>query len=433
MRIDQKISEFVTDGFMNLFTKRGTSKDRNTHTFFAWKGIFNPQMNLQIYNGDGIGSDIVDIYASDTTREWIKINEDEDNEILNSMDNISTKEAMKNSIRWAYATGAGVIYVGADDGEEDPRMPLNEGNLRSIKFLKVYNRAQVEKDHTLIDNDPFSETFGLQEFYTINPTQGSAFEVHRSRIIEVPGKITDDDTWSANGYFHLSIYQKVFDRLAGLNEGYCAASDTLQEYVITVLKMAGLFQHMKTKGGEQEVINRLNILDMSKHSLNSYAIDADSNESIERLSTTLSGFAEVLEKLEDSVSTAAQIPPIRLFNRPSRGLSGDNDNELRMHYDNMHSVQEEKLLDPLKRICYLIQISREGPTNGEFDENKTIQFNTLWQETNEEKAKNFKTTAEADGIYISYGADAEAIIEARYKDQVDIQTDQAFEGSEADG
>ena len=432
MRIDQKITQFVTDGFVNLFTKRGTAKDRNTHTFFSWKGLFDARMNLQIYNGDGIGSDIVDIYASDTTREWVSINEDEDDGILKAMDSIKTKAAIKNAVRWAYATGAGVIYIGADDGEEDPREPLNEDNLRAIKFLKVYNKSQVAKDHTLIDNDPFSEFFGMQELYTINPVQGSSFQVHRTRIIEIAGKITDDNTWSSNGYFHLSIYQKVFDRLAGLNEGYCAASDTLQEYVITVLKMSGLFQHMKTKGGEQEVINRLNILDMSKHSLNSYAIDADSNESIERLSTSLSGFAEVLEKLEDSVSTAAQIPPIRLFNRPSRGLSGNNDNELRMHYDNIHSIQEEKLLDPISRICYLIQISSEGPTNGNVDESKTIVFNTLWQETNEEKAKNFKTNADADAIYIDRGADAEAIIEARYKDQVDIQTDQAFEGVEED-
>jgi phage-related protein (TIGR01555 family) len=432
MRIDQRVSKFVTDGFINLFTKRGTTNDRNTHTFFTWKGLFNPQMNLQIYNGDGLGTRIVDIYAGDTTREWIKINEDEDNEILKSMNSIGTKQAMKRAMRWAYATGAGVIYIGVDDGAEDPAEPLNEGSLKSVKFLKVYNRAQVTKDQTLRDTDPFSENFGLQEFYTINPTNGSAFEVHRSRIIEIAGMEADDDTWAANGDFHISIYQKVFDRLAGLNEGYCAASDTLQEYVITVLKMAGLFQHMKTKGGEQEVINRLNILDMSKHSLNSYAIDADSNESIERLSTSLAGFSDVLEKLEDSVAVDAGLPPIVLYSRPSRGLSGNNDNELRMHYDNIHSIQEEKLLEPLIEICRLIQISSEGPTSGQLDLNKTIEFNTLWQETNEEKSKNFKTTAEADAIYIDRGADPDSIIEARYKDQVDITVDDAFAGNEAD-
>jgi len=388
------------DGFINMITKRGTTQDRNTHTSFVWTGLFSDKMNLDIYNGDGIGAKIVDAYAGDSTRRWVTINDDVKDEILKAMDSINTQKIIKDAVKWAYSTGAGVIYIGADDGAVDPREPLNENNLRSVRFLRAYNKNQVCKDITLRNTDPVSDNFEEQEFYTITPANGQSFEAHRSRVIEISGIETDGDTWSANGDFHISIFQKVFDRLAGLNEGYSAASDTLQEYVITVLKMAGLFQHMKMPGGEDEVVKRLDLLSMSKHSLNAYAIDADSNESIERLSTSLTGFQETLEKLEDSVSVASGVPPIKLFSRSGKGLNSNNDNELRLWYDDVESIQSEKLLDPISRICMLIQLSKDGPTGGVVDLNKTITFNSLWQETNEQKANNYKTNAEADSLYI---------------------------------
>ena len=126
------------DGFMNIFTKRGTSKDRNVYTKFVWEGLFPDKTNLDIYNGDGIGAEIVDSYAEDATRMWISINNDEDGEIKNAMDDINAQKKFKEALKWAYATGAGVIYIGADDGADDPAMPLNENALRSIRFLKVF-------------------------------------------------------------------------------------------------------------------------------------------------------------------------------------------------------------------------------------------------------------------------------------------------------
>lgn len=426
---------FNIDGFYNMLTKLGTNKDKNMHTQFAWEGIFSDKTNLDIYNGDGIGAQIVDCYAGDSTRRWIKINQDEDSEILKAMEKINTQKVMKEAVKWAYASGAGVIYIGADDGSEDPIEPLNENTLKAIRFLKVFNKSQVQKDTTARNEDPFSPDFGLSEVYTLTPAGGTSFQVHSSRVIEIAGIETDGQTWVNNGDFHLSIFQRVYDRLKGLNEGYVATSNALQENVITVLKMAGLFQHMKTPEGEAAVINRLGILDMSKHSLNSYAVDAEAGENIERLTASLAGIPEAVEKMEDSVSVASGVPPIKLYNRPSKGLSGDNDNELRLWYDDIESVQVEKLLDPISYICFLIQISKEGPTNGKVDEEKTVTFNSLWQETSEEKAKNYKTNAEGDAAYIDRGVlEPDEVAKSRFVDNPDITlADDHFEESSNGG
>jgi hypothetical protein len=171
---------------------------------------------------------------------------------------------------------------------------------------------------------------------------------------------------------------------------------------------------MKTPGGEGEVINRLGILDMSKHALNSYAVDAGAGESIERLNASLAGVSDTIEKLEDSVSVASGVPPIKLYNRPSKGLSGNNDNELRLWYDDVHSIQNEKLLNPIRRICYLIQISSEGPTNGQVD-----------------PAKNYKTTAEGDAIYIDREVlEPDEVAKSRFANNPDIVlSDDHFEES----
>lgn len=416
------------DSFVNAFTGRGTSRDRNTSTRFQSNHLLSDIGNLNLLNGDGVGHRVVDRWASDATREWVSINNDVDSDIVKIMELLKAQCEFKKALFFALGTGGSVIYMGIDDGATDPIEPLNTSKIQHIHFLKVYNKSQITKDNTDVDSDPASNRFGMQEFYNIHPnvgTNATTFRVHHSRILEFEGVVTDDDTWSNNGNFHLSMFQTLLKRLDALDAGYKAAQDGLENYVLDVLKMSGLFQ-MLQGGQKDEVIARLNLLDLSKHSNNTTALDADANESLERLATPITGLADLITKLENGVATVGGIPSIILYGQNgASGLNTNNDNEVRLYYDDVSSMQTEKLLDNIITLCGLIQLSKDGPTGGVVDPEKTIKFKSLWKETAKEKADNYKTTADGDAIYIDRGAPIEPFIEGRFKDNPDITIEES--------
>ncbi|MEE9374491.1 MAG: anti-CBASS Acb1 family protein [Saprospiraceae bacterium] len=413
------------DGFANAFTKRGTTADRNTATTFVWAGPAIDNRNLDLFNGDGLGHDIVDIWAGDATRNWISINEDDDNDILTAMDDIDAQQMFLMANRWAYATGKGVIYMGLDDGAKHPSEPLNENRLKKVAFLRAYNKTQVNKAITHTNDDPMSPHFGEQELYQITPANGTSFLVHRTRILEFDGIMTDDVTWESNDRSHLSIYAKIFERLSGLNDGYCAARDTLQEHNTTVFKMAGLLGKLMTPEGSDNVRTRTDGLDMSKSSLNSYVLDASMEEEITKLQSILTGIPEVITKLEMSVSSVSRIPATRLFGQSTKGLNVTSDNEMKQFFADVHAFQITNVTPQARTLCELIQLSKEGPTGGNVDPGKTIKLNNLWEESAEDKAKNYETNAKGDALYIDRGAPLEAFIKGRFVDNPDINIEES--------
>lgn len=412
------------DSFVNPFTGRGTRKDRNTATTFQSNLLLTARGNLNLYNGSGVGKRAIDRWANDSTREWILVNNDPESDITTTMDLLDTQSAFNVAMKWALGTGNGVIFMGIDDGAENSIEPLNENNIQRIHFLKVYDKDQIIKNDIHINNDAMSPNFGKQEFYEIHSNGGinsGQFTVHHSRILEFNGITTDDLTFNNNGNSHLSMFQTMFARLDGLDSAYIAAQEAMENFYIDVLHMAGLFQHFQS-GQQGQITARLEILDLSKASRNMFALDPAADEKLERLGVNISGLHELITKLEHGISSVTGVPSVILFGQSSKsGLNSNSDNEIRMYYDEVHSLQKEKILKPLIRLCTLIQLSKDGPTGGVVDPSKTIKFKGLWQLTEKEKADNYKTIAEADAVYIDRGVlDQIEVTKGRFNDDPNI-------------
>src|SRR5690348_1377510 len=85
------------------------------------------------------------------------------------------------------------------------------------------------------------------------------------------------------------------------------------------------------------------------------------------------------------------------------GLSATGDSDIRLFYDKIKSDQNKFLTPVLTRLCRLIMLSKNGPTNGVELEGWKIQYNPLWQ-MNETETANYRfTVAQTDQIYLNTG------------------------------
>ena len=117
----------------------------------------------------------------------------------------------------------------------------------------------------------------------------------------------------------------------------------------------------------------------------------DANDSME--ATThggFSGLSDALQQFGQQLSGALQIPLVRLFGQSPMGFnSGDSD--LRNYYDNIRQQQIKQLLVPVTRIYRAIAASEDI----ELPEGFGVEFKSLWQMSDLDKANVASTVAQA--------------------------------------
>ena len=145
--------------------------------------------------------------------------------------------------------------------------------------------------------------FGEIEFYNITPLLGltgaEPFKVHETRVLRFTGKTMPEQVMYSQQWWGDSRIQNIYERIRGLSMSYANLERIIEEFIIGVLKMVGLEE--KLEGGrDADVLNRLNILDMSKHILNTYLLDEE--ETMERISSQVNGLADAVTKLESALA-----------------------------------------------------------------------------------------------------------------------------------
>jgi hypothetical protein len=307
----------------------------------------------------------------------------------------------------------------ADDGAEGDRaleQPLNEKRLRAIRDLLVYDRWAVTWEASDLYNDPGNPKFGSPEWYTVNPQVGglTSFKVHESRLLIVDGEDVPDRVRQQNNGWGDSVVQSAYRQLRSLGGVYASIETILEDFIQAVLKIENL-QDLIASGKEDLIKKRLQILDLSRHQLNTMLID--SREMYEKKASTVTGLDGVVEKFASALSAVTGIPVTLLMGESAKGLNsaGSQASDVRSWYDKIAALQESKLQPILERLVYLVMISKEGPTKGVEIDGWAIKFNPLWQPTEKEIIEARKLQAETDHIYITDGVlGPEEVRESRF-------------------
>lgn len=394
-----KITKMILDGWQNLITGAGIANvDSKMSTTVVRDGYLNREDAFALYQGDMISGRAVNIYVAEATRRGFKVIGDTDGVVNNYYRKKGFKKAVKDIYRWAKVYGGAVGVIIADDGADNLEEPLNEEKLIKIEKVKVYDRHQVER---VVSTDEDSEYYGDYEFLTVTPTSGAPFKVHVSRTLIIDGEALPDNERVINNSWGMSFLQNRWKAFKKVSVVFDNCESIMDEFVTGVLSIKNL-QEMIAEGREQQILQRLHIMDITKHIINMTLLDE--RETYTKETTSVAGLAEIIDRLMMFASAISAIPGTLLFGKTIQGLSNENRNDTRNWYDVVSTEQEEYLLPIDERLLYLIQKSKEGPTKGVVNDEWSIEYETLWQQTEKEEAETRKLTAETDKIYYDIGA-----------------------------
>ena len=393
------------------------SYDSYTNVAKGWNGnndplkltTFNANTPIQrqeaedMYRYNWITRRGVDCYPEDAMREWINIQVPDQNmvtDINNRLDDINARWEIKKGLRLGRLYGGAVTVIGALDGQ-DPVEPLNEENIERLSFLNTFDRWQIYIDEYY--TDPLKSNFGYPKVYAVMPINAKGISivsgynrVHESRVIKWDGEFLPDIAKLQNMGWYESILTSVGEAVRNYSVAEHAGAVLFQDFITKVLKMPGLRELIANKNfNSLEARIQFAIANMS--TLGITLIEED--EEFTKIQTPITGLVELIDKYMDIISGAFRIPKARLFSQQLGRTSGAEEST-RTYYDDVRNYQNQHLRKPIERLIDLVFLEKKGITSGKKPERWTFDFNPLWQESDETKAKNRNIQAQSDQIYL---------------------------------
>lgn len=408
------------DGWKNVMTGLGGSQDKSSYTRFYGYPVLHDQVLAQVWIGDGFGKRIVEVVADDMTREWLKIDNDVNNTIHDKMYGLETQSIVNLALKWKRLFGGSLIVMGIND-RQPLTEPVNLNNIKSVDWLKTFDRTSVVITNINFNINPQKQNFGNIEFFTVTPFWGAPFNVHYTRVMEfkgvpVPDRITLNNFW----YWGMSELQPIWEDLKDFGAGRKNVSKLLYEFIIGTYKMKDLAKKM-AEGKEAEVKNRLNMIDLFKSMMQAILLDSDGEE-YKRDSANVAGLADILDRYMMFVSGTTGIPVTRLFGRSPAGQNATGEADLMNYYDMIVPKQKNELQPQLQKLINYINLSKEIGKNKV--DKPIIHFNKLFQLTETQEIDNRKKQAEIDKIYVGdLGVlGAEEVRESRFESGYSFET-----------
>lgn len=390
------------DGWMNVLTGLGVcGRDKKQNAFFRISNIFNRSELDQMYRSDGVLRLIIDLFAQEMLRQGWEVEGDVEGKIIGKLEELKVNEAMGNLIKWARLFGGAVCIIGIADGLPLDQ-PVDEKGVRDVQWLRVFDRYQCYSRDGTFESDLNSPNYGFPNVYTVNDNRtGAVFFVHYSRVLRMDWNVLPPRWQNFNQGWGDPLVQTIYEELRNYSTAFSHTATMMEDFVNGVLKIPNLTGIMASQCGDQNVLKRLNILNLSKSTTNTMLLDAD--ETYEKQTTNVSGVADLIDRFMQSLSAVTKVPCTLLFGRSPAGMNATGEGETRNFYDAIKTEQETKLRGCLEKLIRYIMISKDGPFNGVEPNYWSLQFVPLWQNTEEQDAVTRRTVAETDAIYIDRG------------------------------
>jgi phage-related protein (TIGR01555 family) len=423
------------DGWLNQITGLGTSRDKRTSNLI--KPVL-PTVDFQtlddLFHGDDMAQIIAGKAPEDMVRKWIELTvelgdpglsegeSEVSDDMLQALNDLDAKGAYRAALTWANVFGGALIFIGADDGggsdEDALAKPLNEDRIRSVEFLEVFDRFDVQIKSEYADKADL-EKFGKPKTYEIVNYQGthgatlSNVEIHESRFLRFDGPLTSKRRIVRNNGWNDSVYTKLLDVLSDFGSSWGGVAALLQDFAQAIFKMKGLADIVGSDA-DNIVQGRMQTMDLCRSVMRMIPIDAEL-EDFERVTTPVSGLAELMDRLMLRMSAAAQMPVTILFGISPAGLNTTAEGDLSIWDDRVSSKQEIDLRPRLTRLIELLFKAADGPTKGKEPEGWEYSFNPLRQPTEKEAAEARKIQMETDTGYIDTNVlEPDEVAQARF-------------------
>lgn len=421
------------DGYMNVLTKYGTQQDNATAYQFAKETVTADMLLAQHYETDGLFARIVDLPAEEAVKHGFDLglsSPDARDFIDNALDELNWEEKAATAIKWARLFGGSLIVMLIDDGHGIDE-PLDWDNIRSIDELLVYDRSIVTPDEVQIysyvpqeQRSKWRPRLGEPEFYQVSSIYGM-FVVHASRCLVIRNGILPERTMQANyRCFGMPEFERIKKELRQVVTSHGLGVKLLERCVQAVYSMKNLASMLTTEDGENQVLKRLQIIDMARSILNSIAIDGD-GESFEFKSMPLSGIKDILDSTCNMLSAVTNIPQTLLFGRSPAGENATGTSDLENYYNYIERIQKMMLRNNLRTLIDVVVQS--GLASGKLKEKPDykLTFNPLWSLSETEQATVDQTNASTS---LTKAQTAQIYVDMQAIDPTEVRAGLAKEG-----
>lgn len=431
-----------TDGWENVISGLGTSRDRTTHGQFK-RDPRIPDVTLASLYRTSLGNRICRAVPKGAFRRGIEIEGDEETEeqLRTRADELGVCDAFERAGTLAQAYGGALIVLGADDGS-DLSEPLNLDTLQNIRHLTVIDRRYARASSYFdSEEDQNSADYGKPKLYSLyaraqpgSRSQYAYAEVHSSRTIRFDGTPTDDETRLENDGWDDSILQTLHNDLRDYEEAWRSSLNLLGAASQGVFRLKGLLGLLQTGAGREAAQTRVEFLDMMRSISRSIVLDADQNESYTRDNANFSGIPDLISASMQRISASTEIPYSVLFGRTQGGMSASGESDLTTFDNHISAEREKRYLPGLRRLFKLFCASKELAISPEKAKKIEICFPPLSIPTDKQKADTDYIKAQTDGLLIdkeiflpeeialsrSYGVDfdrsvRERVLKSEYK------------------
>ena len=423
--IDENLSLERFDGtLVNALTGLGGASDRNKYTTVGTAPRLSKYQLEELYR-IWICKNIVDAYPKEATREWCTITlgqGESDPKIIadynkytnfdSDIDNLSIADAFRQAQKWANLYGGAAIILLIEDGQPFSA-PVNLNKIQSIRGVEVLDRHKILPEYTTNFNITKPEYYSiLLPTTAIDKLAGATatgtgkerklvYRIHKSRIIRFDGIEYTPDMMAQNSGWGGSVLEQIWETLKAHDTGYAAISNLLSDFSLFVWKLKGL-SNLVAAGQEEPLRNRFRAMQASSSVFGGLAIDADS-ESVDFVSRQLTGIADILEKFREQLIGASGLPHTVLFGESPSGLGATGESEEKTWAKMVAQFQKEAFNKKVRYFSKLVFLAKDGPTKGKEPKDWSITWNSLIQQSDEEKISARSNQSNTDRTYVDMG------------------------------
>lgn len=401
MSSEEKARTFNMDGYYNMLNKYGTRQDNQTAYDYLSDPFVDDMTLVKMYEGNGLFSTVIDRPAEEATKHGYDIDfgkEEISDYIYERMDDIGFEEQFTTAIKWArlYGGAIGVLIVNDGKGLEEP---LDVNSVTSIEEIRVFERSLVQPDYQTM----YSPANGIRpntvyrepEFFDVFSIYGT-FKVHRSRcLVFRNGRLPEQATNENYRYWGIPEYIRVREAIRECVTSHRYGVQLLEKSSQAVYSMKNLANYLSTDAGENQIIKRLQIIDMARSMMNTIAIDAD-GEMYDFKTMTMAGAKDLIDTTCNMLSAVTHIPQTILFGRSPAGENATGESDMENYYNMVENIQKQNMKRNSRLVIDLI--IKQGIHDGDIEKapKYKVSFAKLWSMSDSEQASVEQTKAQTE-------------------------------------
>jgi phage-related protein (TIGR01555 family) len=395
------MSAHFSDGLQNLATGAGTDRSKAYSTSYV-SVTEDMQQYLYAYEQEPLARRIVEQPAKDTFRKWRAWQADPVQigliEKLEKRLNVRAK--LERAKIEANLRGKAYLYISIKN--DDPNQPLNLERVRRemLDDVRVLTRHDVSEG--LIDTDALSPTYGKPEYYEI-ATSKNFVRIHPSRMVVFLGAEKPYDFLS--GEDGDSVLKATLPAIKRHRTMVDTVADMMEEAVVDVISVPGLFKLMQDPDEETAIINRFALMKQMKSNrrvtlLDAADTDQENSEEWTQKQISFATIPEVIKTDQIELCAVANIPRALMFGVSEGGLGSTGNLELTSYYDMINTIQTNDIEPAIYNLDECIIRSALGTR----PDDVWYTWNSLWQVSDKERHENGAAIAKKWTDLINSGA-----------------------------